>query len=60
MNANKPPPPIVRLDKGRISPVTSVDAQDLQEYPDGTEFDMVARTARSKPQLGTYWRTRDD
>ncbi len=34
-----------------------MDAEEIGEYPEGTEFDLVARTARSYPQLGTYWKS---
>ena len=53
---HKPPPPIVVLDGSRLSPATAYDAEELQRHPSGTEFNLVARTARSQPQLGTYWK----
>ena len=53
----RPPPPIVRrADRGLVA-VTAYDAEEIDAYPVGTEFDLVARTKRSWPQLRTYWRT---
>lgn len=52
----KAPPPIVCLAGGVLRPVSSYDAQELDAYPVGTEFDLVARTKRSHPQQGTYWK----
>lgn len=54
---DKPPPPIARLHQGRLVPVTSYDAKELDGFAEGTEFDLIPRTARSYPQLGTYWKT---
>ena len=51
-----PPPPIVKLFAGRIIPASGLDAENLQAFPDGTEFDAVPRTKRSHPQLKTYWK----
>lgn len=51
-----PPPPIAKLFAGRITPACGLDAEELAAFPDGTEFDMVARTKRSHPQLKTYWK----
>jgi hypothetical protein len=53
---DKPPMPIVCLAGGVLRPVSSYDAQELASYPVGTEFDLVARTKRSHPQQGTYWK----
>lgn len=55
MRADSPPPPIVRKERGRLVPVSSWDAAGLDEYPDGTEFDLRARTKRSRPQHRLYW-----
>jgi len=52
---DKAPAPIVRLTGGRLSPVSAWDAELLSDYPHGTEFDLVARTKRSKPHNGMYW-----
>jgi len=54
---DKAPPPIVAKTGRGISPVTAYDAEELDGYADGTEFDLVARTKRSNPQQGTYWKT---
>lgn len=53
---DKPPPPIARLAQGRLAPASPYDAEELAGHADGTEFDMIARTARSLPQHGTYWK----
>jgi len=53
---HKPPPPIVTLKGSHLSPATAYDAEEIQRHPSGTEFDLVARTKRSQPQLGTYWK----
>ena len=50
------PSPIVRLRGEHISPVSQFDADELSRHPNGTEFDMVARTKRSHPQHRTYWK----
>jgi len=52
---DKPPPPIVRLGGGRLSPVTAWDAELLDRFASGTEFDLVARTKRSNPHHRMYW-----
>jgi hypothetical protein len=49
------PPPIVRLRGEHIAPVSQFDAEELARYPNGTQFDMIARTKRSHPQLRLYW-----
>lgn len=51
-----PPPPIVKLFAGRIIPVSGLDHEDVAAFPEGTEFDLIARTKRSHPQLKTYWK----
>lgn len=53
---DKPPAPIVRLTSSRLVPVSAYDAEELQGYAIGTEFDLLARTGRSTPQNGTYWK----
>ena len=53
---DKPPAPIVRLTSSRLVPVSAYDAEELQGYAIGTEFDLVSRTRRSIPQNGTYWK----
>lgn len=53
---DKAPPPIVALTDRGLSAATAYDAEELGKYPYGTQFDLVARTKRSLPQLGTYWK----
>lgn len=59
MAKDKPPAPIVIKAGSRLTPVSSYDADELERYAIGTEFDLVARTKRSLPQNGTYWKTLD-
>lgn len=56
MTRDKAPAPIVRLTRNGIAPVSPYDAEELARYAEFTEFDMVARTKRSRPQQGTYWK----
>jgi len=58
-NCDKPPPPIVMRHSSGLRPVSGYDAEEVAAYAIGTEFDLVARTARSKPQHGTYWKALD-
>lgn len=51
-----PPPPIVKLFAGRIIPASGLDHEEIATFADGTEFDLIARTKRSHPQLKTYWK----
>lgn len=53
----KPPAPMVVLTARGLSPVSAGDAEDLDRFPTGTEFEMIARTRRSPPQLRKYWST---
>jgi hypothetical protein len=53
---DKAPPPIAALTPRGLAPATAFDAEELAAYPAGTEFDLVARTKRSHPQQGTYWK----
>ena len=53
---HKPPPPIAVLYGSHLSPASAYDAERLDEYANGTEFNLVARTKRSNPQLNTYWK----
>jgi len=54
---DKPPAPIVRLEHGRLTPVHAYDAERIDAFPRGTEFDLVPRTKRSNPQNSRYWLT---
>ena len=53
---DKPPAPIVRKERDGLRPVAPFDAEELDGFPMGTEFDLRARTKRSVPQNGTYWK----
>ena len=53
---DKPPSPIVRLVGGVLSPASYYDATEIEAFTQGTEFDLIARTKRSNPQHGTYWK----
>lgn len=54
-----PPKPIVRKFAGRLMAISGFDAEALDAYPDGSEFDLTCRTKRSIPQHRTYWRALD-
>jgi hypothetical protein len=49
------PAAIVRLDRGRLTPVTAWDAELLAEERNGQEYDLVRRTKRSTPHNSKYW-----
>jgi len=51
----KPPTPIVRWAGGKLSPVTSFDAQELDTFPQGMMFDMTPRSKRTLPLHRSYW-----
>ena len=53
---DKPPVPIVRKERNGLRPVAAFDAEELDGFPMGTEFDLRPRTKRSVPQNGTYWK----
>jgi hypothetical protein len=48
-------PPIFQKRHGRLLPVGAFDAERFDALPEGTEFDIVARSQRSLPQQRTYW-----
>ena len=52
---DRAPSPIVKLTGGKLSPVSAWDAELMADIPNGTEFDLVPRTKRSKPHNGLYW-----
>ena len=52
----KPPVPIVRKAGGRLSPASAWDAEELDAFPDGMTFDLVARGKRTIPLHATYWK----
>lgn len=53
--ADRAPRPIVKLSGGRLAPVSAWDMELLDDLPNGTEFDLIPRTKRSKPHNGMYW-----
>jgi len=48
-------PPIFQKRHGRLMPAGAFDAERFDGFPDGTEFDLVAKTRRSHRQNATYW-----
>ena len=48
-------PPIFTKQRGRLVPAGAFDAERFDGFPEGTEFDLVARTRRSNRQQNTYW-----
>ena len=55
MTSDKRPTPIVKLDRGRLLPVSGYDADELAGYPQGQEFDLKPRGKRSQPHHRMYW-----
>lgn len=53
---DKPPAPIVRKTPRGLSPVAAFFADQIVADPLGTEYDLVKRTKRSKPQNALYWK----
>lgn len=51
----KRPVAIVKLDRGRIAPVSAWDSELLASEKDGQEFDLVRRSKRSRPHSSMYW-----
>lgn len=51
----KKPAPIVRKAGAGLEPVSAFAAEELDAYPVGTEFDLVARSKRSNPHHALYW-----
>ena len=51
----KRPTAIVKLERGKLSPVTGFDAELLSNEKDGQEFDLVRRSKRSLPHNSKYW-----
>jgi hypothetical protein len=52
---DRAPRPIVKLIGGKLSPVSSWDAELLADLPNGTEFDLVRRSKRSRPHNSMYF-----
>jgi len=55
MTKERAPKPMVRKAGGRLSPVSAFDAEELDAFPDGMMFDLVARNKRTMPIHKTYW-----
>jgi len=56
MAKDKPPlPSVYKTGKG-LAPLTMFDAEQLDGFPLGTEFELRCLTKRSWPQLKTYWK----
>ena len=53
--AKKRPTATVRLERGRLSPVTAWDAELLAQEKPNQEYDLVRRSSRSTPHNGMYW-----
>jgi len=53
--ADRAPRPIVKLNGGRLAPVSAWDAEELSAFPDGMTFDMHPRNKRTLPLHRTYW-----
>jgi hypothetical protein len=53
--AKRKPTAIVRLDRGRLSPVSAFDAELIDAMPNGQEFDIVPRSKRSGAHNSLYW-----
>jgi hypothetical protein len=53
--AKKTPTATVRLENGRLSPLTIWDAELLSDMPNGTEFDLIRLSPRSTPHNSMYW-----
>lgn len=53
---DKPPAPIVRKTPRGLSPVAAFFAEQISADPFGTEYDLMRRTKRSKPQNALYWK----
>ena len=52
---DKPPAPIVRLEPRGLVPITAMDAEEINGFTNGTEFDLVKRSNRSIKHMKKYW-----
>ena len=52
--AKKPPTATVRLENGRLSPLTIWDAELLSDIPNGAEFEIFRLSPRSTRHNGMY------
>jgi hypothetical protein len=50
-----PPVPMIVLQGGKLSPCTAYDAQEIDSFPNGMMFDIIARNKRTLPLHRTYW-----
>lgn len=50
-----PPKPMVKKFAGRLMAISGFDAEALDAFPDGTEFDLTPKTKRSLPRNAAYW-----
>jgi len=57
MAKDKPPIPMVRKTNSGIFPLSGFDAEEIDAFPMGQEFDLKPRARRSLPLLRTYWKT---
>ncbi len=53
--SDKPPSPMVVKRGSALSPLTPYDAEELDAYPQGTEFEITPTTKRTNRHLNTYW-----
>jgi len=56
LSREKPPLPILEKTVRGVIPASAYDAEALDAFPIGTQFDIKARTKRSDRQLRTYWK----
>lgn len=50
-----PPLLVIRKHGGRLFPATAYDAEALERWPDGTDFEAKSLTKRSLPHHRLYW-----
>ena len=56
MKKDRPPSPICGKTINGLIAVSAYDAEQLDGFAIGTEFDLIARTKRSDKQFRTYWK----
>jgi hypothetical protein len=57
MAKDQPPTPIVRKTPNGLFPVSGFDAEEIDTFPMGQEFDLKPRARRSGALHRTYWKT---
>ena len=57
MAKDQPPIPMVRKTNSGIFPLSGFDAEEIDAFPIGQEFDLKPRARRSGPLHRTYWKT---